>query len=80
MPDLETVTLPLLAIIEHTHLPFVATPEFVDKLASSDVPDTALMSYGANKKFSYLQANIEGFQNQCRSLSDKVEEDTRVEK
>ena len=52
----------------------VNTYKFIDKLASSDVPDTALMSYGANKKFSYLQAKIEGFQDQCRSLSDKVEE------
>ena len=50
----------------------VNTYYFIDKLASSDVPDTALMSYGANKKFSYLQAEIEGFEDQCRGLSDKV--------
>ena len=32
------------------------------------------MSYGANKKFSYLQAEIEGCQEHCQDLSEKVEE------
>ena len=50
------------------------TYKFIDKLASSDVPDTALMSYGANKKFSYLQAEIEGCQEHYQGLSEKVEE------
>jgi len=49
------------------------TYKFIDQLVSSDVPDTALMSYGTYKKFSYLQAEIEAFQEDYQGLSEKVQ-------
>ena len=50
------------------------TYRFIDRLVSSDVPDSALMSYGANKKMLYLQAEIETCQEDCQDLSVKVRE------
>ena len=37
-------------------------------------------SYGANKKFSYLQAQIDGFQDQCRGGGGAESVDTGAEK
>ena len=50
------------------------TYRFIDRLVSSDVPDTTLMSYGSDKKLSYLQAEIQGCQEHYQDLSEKVQE------
>ena len=45
---------------------------------SSDVPDATLMSYGTDKKPSYLQAEIQVCQENYQDLSEKVQEQQDV--
>ncbi len=49
------------------------TYRFIDQLQSSNIPDTSLMSYGSDKKLSYVQAEIHGCHEQYQDLSGEVQ-------
>ena len=50
------------------------TYRFVDQIVSSDIPDSALMSYGLDKQLGSLQAEIRECRDLVQDLNVKVEE------
>ena len=48
------------------------TYRFIDGLVSTDIPDTALMSYGSNKQLSSLKAEVRGYHQHFQELGDVV--------
>ena len=51
------------------------TYRFIQQLVSSDIPDSALMSYGCDKKIGILRAEIRGCNEKVQDLDIKVIEE-----